>query len=48
MSKPDEGSVLDIEKCPECDKVFDLKDTVQALEFFFGHDCEPMETISND
>jgi hypothetical protein len=32
---------LGVETCAECNKVFDLQDVIQALEFFFGHDCEP-------
>ena len=30
----------DIETCPECGRVFHLQDTAEALEWFFGHDCE--------
>lgn len=49
MSQPSKDIELpDNEVCPECKRVFNLHDTVQALEFFFGHDCEPMETISKD
>ncbi len=26
--------------CGECGRVFDLLDTVQASEWYYGHDCE--------
>ena len=26
--------------CPECWRVFDLADPVQAEEFYYEHDCE--------
>ncbi len=27
-------------RCPECDRVFDLLDEVDANEWYYGHDCE--------
>lgn len=27
-------------KCVECDRVFDLSDSLDAEEWSFGHDCE--------
>lgn len=27
-------------KCVECSRVFDLLDSVDADEWFYGHDCE--------
>lgn len=27
-------------QCPECDRVFDLLDEVDANEWYYGHDCE--------
>ena len=27
-------------RCPECFRVFDLMDEVDAQEFYYGHDCE--------
>ncbi len=27
-------------KCQECNRVFNLLDTVDAEEWFYGHDCE--------
>jgi len=32
-------------QCPECDRVFDLLDEVDAEEFHYGHDCE--ESLDN-
>lgn len=29
--------------CPECNRVFDLLDEVDASEFYYGHDCEEGE-----
>lgn len=26
--------------CQECKRVFDLMDTEQASEWYYGHDCE--------
>jgi glutaredoxin len=31
-------------KCPECLRVFDLLDEVDAEEFYYGHDCEDVAT----
>lgn len=28
-------------RCPECSRVFDLFDEVDAEEFYYGHDCDP-------
>lgn len=28
-------------RCPECDRLFDLCDEVDAAELAYGHDCEP-------
>jgi len=27
-------------KCEECNRIFDLLDTEDAEEWFYGHDCE--------
>jgi len=27
-------------KCVECDRVFNLLDNKDAVEFYYGHDCE--------
>jgi hypothetical protein len=27
-------------KCVECDRVFDLMNTDDASEWYYGHDCE--------
>jgi len=27
-------------KCPECERVFDLRDYDDANEWHYGHDCE--------
>lgn len=27
--------------CPECHRVFDLMNEVDAGEWYYGHDCEP-------
>lgn len=27
-------------RCPECGRVFDLTDSVESGEWFYGHDCE--------
>lgn len=27
-------------KCVECDRVFDLLNTIDAAEWAYGHDCE--------
>jgi hypothetical protein len=27
-------------KCPECERVFDLRDEGDAGEWHYGHDCE--------
>jgi len=27
-------------KCPECGRVFNLRDENDANEFYYGHDCE--------
>lgn len=29
--------------CPECDRKFDLLDTEDADEWYYGHDCETTE-----
>lgn len=29
--------------CPECFRVFDLLDEVDANEWYYGHDCEEPE-----
>lgn len=26
-------------KCPECDRVFNIDDEMEAQEWFYGHDC---------
>jgi hypothetical protein len=30
-------------RCPECHRVFDLLDEVDAEEWAYGHDCEPRD-----
>lgn len=30
-------------QCPECYRIFDLFDEVDAEEWAYGHDCEPVE-----
>ena len=30
-------------KCVECEREFDLMDEEQAADWFYGHDCEPVE-----
>jgi len=32
-----------IRVCPECKREFDLNDELDAEEYSFGHDCEPVE-----
>jgi len=32
--------ILNYVKCQECNRVFNLFDTVDAEEWFYGHDCE--------
>lgn len=27
-------------ECSECDRIFDLRNEVDAEEWFYGHDCE--------
>jgi hypothetical protein len=27
-------------RCPECGQKFDMRDSTQAQEWYFGHDCE--------
>ena len=27
-------------KCVECGRTFDLRDDIEAGEWFYGHDCE--------
>lgn len=27
-------------KCPECERVFDLRDDTDSDEWAYGHDCE--------
>jgi hypothetical protein len=27
-------------RCPECFRVFDLMNEVDAQEYYYGHDCE--------
>jgi hypothetical protein len=29
--------------CQECGRVFDLLDSTEAEEFYYGHDCEEAE-----
>lgn len=29
-------------KCPECERVFDLLNEVDAEEWHYGHDCEDL------
>jgi hypothetical protein len=38
---PEQVELTGIETCAECGRTFDLEDLIQAIEFFFGHDCEP-------
>jgi len=30
-------------QCPECMQVFDLISEQQAAEWYYGHDCEPID-----
>lgn len=30
-------------RCPECGRVFDLTDEDEANEWYYGHDCEPVD-----
>lgn len=30
-------------KCQECRRVFDLTEEEDAIEFYYGHDCEESE-----
>jgi hypothetical protein len=32
-----------VTQCAECDRVFDLTDADQAMEFYYGHECEEQE-----
>lgn len=32
--------------CPECGRVFDLLDELDADEYHSGHDCEPDEVAA--
>jgi hypothetical protein len=32
-----------VAKCPECSRVFNLLDETDAEEFYYGHDCEPVD-----
>jgi NOL1/NOP2/fmu family ribosome biogenesis protein len=32
-----------VPRCVECEREFDLMDEQQAEEWFYGHDCEPVE-----
>ena len=36
----DEWTLVALEQCPECGRVFDLTDPTDADEWAFGHDCE--------
>lgn len=33
-------------KCPDCARVFDLLDEDQASEWYYGHDCDIVETVA--
>ena len=32
-----------VERCPECGRFFDLLNEEHAQEWFYGHDCEPLD-----
>lgn len=34
-------------KCKECARVFDLLNEDEAGEYYYGHDCEPLEEEMN-
>lgn len=33
-----------IRTCPECGRTFDLLDEEQASEWYYGHDCEEVQS----
>ena len=35
-------------QCPECERVFDLLDETDADEYYYGHDCEDVTSVSVD
>ena len=38
MDKSEFAEIFHI--CIECDRVFNLKDEIDAQEWYYGHDCE--------
>jgi len=42
MKRPTSDMVqaVKLPTCPECERVFDMTDDIDAYEYFYGHDCE--------